>query len=241
MPNGGLPFFKYFDETDKVIYPDDAQYKTLWPENCPLADDVREQIKVHFCNYLTNFAYPQYWLSRFHNLVNREADKWIKLIESESALRPDDAIYNYDIQETTHYTTNGESSTTSSNESNTTTEESNTTKNTGYTSDTPEGSVADIETFMSAASHQDATSTGNGTTGTTGSGTQNNTGSSTGDQTLTRKGNIGVMTSAQIIGGYREAIAWCAYDEVIFPELEKLFIGIWERDDDYGYFYTETI
>ena len=75
MANGGLPFFRFFDESDTVIYPPTGVYKTLWPTNCALSDEVKEQIKVNFTNYFTNSGNPQYWLSRFHALVTREQDK----------------------------------------------------------------------------------------------------------------------------------------------------------------------
>lgn len=220
MADGGLPFFKFFDETDVVIYPVGAKYSTLWPANCILTDDVKEQIKVNFCNYFVNSAHPQYWLARFHALINREQDKWQKLLESENALRPQDAIYNYDMEETTNYETSGQS----------TGSATRTGDNTGYVSETPEGSVSDIASYMSAANKNIA----NNNDSTTDSG------SSTGNQTVTRKGNIGVMTAAQIIGGYRDAVNWCALEEVIFPELEKLFIMIWEEDEDYGYLYAQN-
>lgn len=218
MPDGGLPFFKFFDETDVVIYPVGAKYSTLWPANCILSDDVREQIKVNFTNYFVNSAEPQYWLSRFHALINREQDKWQKLLESENALRPQDAIYNYDMEETTNYETSGQS----------TGSATCTGDNTGYVSETPEGSVSDINNYMSAA-NKNVTNNNDSTT---------DSGSSTGNQTVTRKGNIGVMTSAQIIGGYRDAVNWCALEEVIFPALEKLFVMIWEGDEGNGYLYA---
>ena len=212
MANGGLPFFRFFDESDTVIYPPTGVYKTLWPTNCALSDEVKEQIKVNFCNYFTNSGSPQYWLSRFHALINREQDKWQKLLDSENALRPDDAIYNYDLTEKTNYTTAGQS-------------ESGSTR-TGYNSETPEGSTSDIEQYMSAANKN--------------VDSNNDSASSTGEQTVTRQGNIGVMTSAQILGGYRDAVNWCALEEVIFPAVEKLFIMIWEEDEDYGYLYTQN-
>ena len=212
MANGGLPFFRFFDESDTVIYPPTGVYKTLWPANCILSGEVKEQIKVNFCNYFTNSGNPQYWLSRFHSLVTREQDKWKKLLDSENALRPDDAIYNYDLTEKTNYTTSGQS-------------QGGATR-TGYNSETPEGSTSDIEQYMSAANKN--------------VDSNNDSASSTGEQTVTRQGNIGVMTSAQILGGYRAAVNWCALEEVIFPELEKMFIMIWEEDEDYGYLYTQN-
>lgn len=210
MADGGLPFFRFFDESDTVIYPPTGLYKTLWPTNCTLSDDVKEQIKVNFTNYFTNSANPQYWLGRFHALITREQDKWQKLLTSEDALRPDDAIYNYDMQETTSYETSGQS-------------QSGGTR-TGYNSETPEGATSDIETYMSAANKS--------------VDSNNDTATNSGNQTVTRKGNIGVMTSAQILGGYRTAVNWCALEEVIFPEIEKLFVMIWEEDEGNGYLYA---
>ena len=210
MAEGGLPFFRFFDEKDPVIYPPDAVYKTLFPADWHLSAVIKEQIKTNFANYFTNSANPQYWLGRFHALIRREQDKWQKLLDSENALRPDDAIYNYDLKETTQYQTSGQSAGGST--------------RTGYNSETPEGSTSDIEQYMSAANKN--------------VDSNNDSASSTGEQTVTRQGNIGVMTAAQILGGYREAVNWCALEEVIFPELEKLFVMIWEEDEGNGYLYA---
>ena len=212
MADGGLPFFRFFDRNDTVIYPKGARYNWLWPDNCILNGFVQDQIMDNFANYFVNSANPQYWIGRFQLLVLREQDKWQKLLDSENALRPDDAIYNYDLTEKTNYTTSGQS-------------QGGATR-TGYNSETPEGSTADIETYMSAANKN--------------VDSNNDTASSTGEQTVTRQGNIGVMTSAQILGGYRDAVNWCALEEVIFPALEKLFIMTWEEGEDYGYLYTQN-
>lgn len=212
MANGGLPFFRFFDRNDTVIYPKGARYNWFWPDNCILNSFIQDQIMDNFANYFVNSANPQYWIGRFQSLVLREQDKWQKLLDSENALRPDDAIYNYDLRETTSYQTSGHS-------------ESGGTR-TGYNSETPEGSTSDIEQYMSAANKN--------------VDSNNDSASSTGEQTVTRQGNIGVMTSAQILGGYRAAVNWCALEEVIFPELEKLFIMIWEEGEDYGYLYTQN-
>ena len=210
MADGGLPFFRFFDRNDTVIYPKGARYNWLWPDNCILNGFIQDQIMDNFANYFVNSANPQYWIGRFQLLVLREQDKWQKLLDSENALRPDDAIYNYDLTEKTNYTTSGQSAGGST--------------RTGYNSETPEGSTADIEQYMSAANKN--------------VDSNNDSASSTGEQTVTRQGNIGVMTSAQILGGYRTAVNWCALEEVIFPELEKLFVMIWEEDEGDGYLYA---
>ena len=220
----GLPLFEFLDESNRVIYPEGAEFPTLWPTGCKLTDEMKTQIINEFYDRLTSHAFPQFWLRRWWNLINREQDKWIKLIDSESSIRPEDAIYNYDMTEKSTYQT------ISSGNSHAERTAGSSGDGTTYTSDTPEGSVSDIEEFMSEAGKTVTTSTDNSSSDAT-DNTQNN-----GSATLTRKGNIGGMTAAQIIGGYREATEWCAYDEVIFPSLEKMFIGLY--GGEYGYGYT---
>lgn len=86
-----------------------------------------------------------------------------------------------------------------------------------YVSDTPDGSIqpSDIETYMSNASRNKSETDGSGT------------------HSLRRYGNIGVMTSAQIMGGYREAVDYDAY-RTIFAELEPLFLGVFEDFAEIG-------
>lgn len=122
-------------------------------------------------------------------------------------MRPDDAIYNYDLHETSEY----ESENTSESETTSTDEQ--------FTSDTPDGSLSDIENYMSAGGR--GSSTGTGTS----------TGSGSGSSSMRRYGNIGVMTSAQILGGYREATDFDAYT-FIFRDLEYLFIGVFDLETD---------
>lgn len=150
---------------------------------------------------------PWRWVERFHYVIKRHINQWQRLIDSETALRADDAIYNYDLNESSSYT--------SENETESTTE----TTDEQFTSDTPDGSLSDIENYMSSG--------GRGTSEASGT----STGSGSGSATMRRYGNIGVMTSAQILGGYREATDYDAY-QTIFRELEPLFIGVFDMDTE---------
>lgn len=180
---------------------------TLFPtemndaEQYPHGSEMIEHITEHFFEYQITIAPPWYWVRRFHATIKKHLYQWEKLIQSEQALRDDDAIYNYDLTESGTYSNTGEG------------------QNDNYVSDTPDGSIqpSDIETYMSSA--------GRTKTGTTGEG----------EHELTRKGNIGVMTSAQILGGYREAVNFDAY-KVIFAELEPLFLGVFEDFAEVGAF-----
>lgn len=48
---------------------------------------------------------------------------------------------------------------------------------------------------------------------------------------LTRKGNIGTMTVASVLGGFREAQLYDVYSSVIFPECENLFLHFVDLDE----------
>lgn len=195
-----IPFYYFFDETYKDIVFND-EFTSVFPDSPYLTDQMKNEIKEHFYYRQIGDETPARFLRHFHQTVRTSAVRWARLIESETALRPDDAIYNYDMREEAHYTTSGESKSSSTGES------------TSFTSDTPDDNIEDIENYMSAAGKTKNNS------GDTSEGT------SEGTNVLTRKGNIGVMTSAQIIGGYRDATEWSAW-RVIFEELEKHFLGV---------------
>lgn len=195
-----IPFYYFFDDTYKDIVFND-EFTSVFPDSPDLTDQMKNEIKEHFYYRQIGDETPARFLRNFHQTVRTSAARWARLINSETALRPDDAIYNYDMIEEAHYTTSGESKSSSTGES------------TSFTSDTPDDSVEDIENYMSAAGKTKNNS------GDTSEGT------SEGTNVLTRKGNIGVMTAAQIIGGYRTATEWSAWN-VIFEELERHFLGV---------------
>lgn len=220
----GVPFYLYLDTSNKGIYPDNAEYTSIWPEGFELDDSERQEIIDQFYGRTTSQTPPQYWLRRWQNVLKREGHKWRKLIDSETALRDDDAIYNYDLTEESHYNS------TSSSEGTGTSEGQTSSTGTSWASETPDGSVSDIQTYMSSAAKNDGSSTSEGTSASESSAT------SQGNTNLRRYGNIGVMTAATIIGGYRKAMSYCAMDQ-IYSELEPLFLQVWEVDDN-GYLYA---
>lgn len=242
-----IPFYYFFKEEYKdIVYPAGAEYKTPFPSyseckfdgSFPPAyrdsiyasyDRIKEEIINHFAYRQISSESPQRFLRHFHGTIRQNLVRWVRLLYSEIQLRPDDAIFNYDMTETSRFENIGESSgTTKHTNTNETTDttEGNATA-TRYISDTPDGSVSDIETYMSEAGKDVTSDTRNGTNRANGtaSGESSERGEASGESTLTRKGNIGVMTSAQIIGGYRDATSWSAWS-VIFGDLEKHFMGV---------------
>ena len=175
----------------------------LYPDDVP--SDMRAQIESEFYSYDLALSPPWVWVERFHHVINRHLYQWEKLLASEHALRDDDAIFNYDLTETTASIGSSSSTTTSSGSTD------------DFISDTPDGSLTDISNYMSSGSRSSGTSTA-----TTGGSTNHN-------GNMRRYGNIGVMTSAQIMNGYRDAMDFDAY-RIIFRELEPLFIGSFDLD-----------
>ena len=58
----------------------------------------------------------------------------------------------------------------------------------------------------------------------------NSSGSDKNIHDLRRYGNIGTMTVASVLGGYREAQQFDVYSQVIFPECENLFLHFIDLD-----------
>ena len=197
-----MKFQQLMDPTNPVFnvpgFPDQ-----LWPDDVP--DDMRKQIASEFYSYDLALSPPWLWVERFHHVINRHLYQWEKLLASEHALRDDDAIYNYDLTETSSSDGHSTSLTSSSGSTD------------DFVSDTPDGSLTDIANYMSSGSRS------------SGSSTANTTGSTNHNGSMRRYGNIGVMTSAQIMNGYRDAMDFDAY-RIIFRELEPLFIGCFDLD-----------
>lgn len=197
--------FQQLFNLESPIYQIDGYPTTLFPEDCP--DEIKNQIMCEFFNYDLAISPPWVWVQRFHLVIERHLYQWEKLIASEKYLRDEDGIYNYDLKEES--TSSGSHST-----SNTGTGQNN-----QFVSDTPDGSLTDIENYMSSGAREI------GESQSSSSGTSLNSGN------MRRYGNIGVMTSAQILGGYREAINYDAF-QTIFREIQHLFIGCFDLDDN---------
>lgn len=227
-----LPLYEFLDEDNVFIYRTDGEFKTLFPVD--YHEGIKAAIIQEFYYRQVGQYIPQKFLRRFHRLLNERQAAWIKLIDSEEIVQPEQATRNYDMtEERTQHVESENEGNASSNSQTTTSDSGNTTATSGGTSwvsDTPDGSISDIETYMSSANKNQTNSTGkseasgNATT----DGSSQNAGSSSGDLTenIHRFGNIGVTTFEKIIEGYRNSSSWCAFEQVIFPEVNKLFFAL---------------
>lgn len=242
-----IPFYYFFeDEYSSVVFPNGSRFTTVYPDISECFVDgslppdmsanteayynrIKNEVKEHFYYRQISDESPQRFLAHFQATFRMNLYRWIRLIYSELQLKPEDAMYNYDLTEKTSFenraTNTGNSSTENKNES---TNNSNVTSSSSqFVSDTPDGSLTDIDNYMSTGgknSSTDEKTDANSYTGTsTGITTEN--GETSGESTLTRKGNIGVKTSAEVLAEYRNAMSWAAWD-VIFNDLDKNFLGV---------------
>ena len=219
-----LPLYMFLDENNTFIYPPDCEFKTLFPDS--YHEGIKVAITQEFYYRQVGQYIPQKFLRRFHRLLNERQEAWIKLIDSEEIVKPDQATRNYDITEERAQHVDSENHGNASSNNKTTTSDSASSETTSWVSDTPDGSVSDIETYMSSANKNHSSSESNGDSTTNGS--SQSEGSSSGDLTenIRRYGNIGVTTFEKIIEGYRNSAVWCAFEQVIFPEVNKLFFAL---------------
>ena len=204
--------FSELFKSDSPVFRVPGFPETLFPEDVP--EEMQKHIKLEFYDYDIAISPPWVWVERFHYLIKRHLYQWQKLIASEQALRDEDAIYNYDLTENSTLATH---MTESANATGVTTD---------FVSDTPDGSLTDIDSYMSA-----------GTKGQSVSNTAN-VGDTQNAGTLRRYGNIGITTAARILGGYRTAMDYDAY-KTIFDELSILFMGSFDLEDNGE--YVETV
>lgn len=201
---------------------------------------------------------PGRFLHYFRTRIREIMPYYVQLYEFDAKFRNiEDPLESYNLVETFQQATkdtgrstsntsgSSESSntveTTGSSESSNTVETSGTTNNLTKFSDTPQGTVGNMETHLTNATKIDGTdtsnTTGTATTNTTGSntttGSESTTDTTTGTtegtgevtHTLTRKGNIGV----QPLGGEVENIrsAFINIDMQIIDELRDLFLQVY--------------
>lgn len=189
-------------------------------------------------------------IARFkHNFRTRMREimpYYIQMYESVALMKSiEDPFGNVDITETFEQTstdiasgtaTSTENGTSSSNESVTKTDEKESTENTGHRfSNTPQGSISNIDHYLTEAStdskNQNENISSNGVVTTeneseiTSTGTSESENSGTVSHTLTRKGNQGVNTYAHDMIELRQS--FINVDMMIIGALRDLFLLIY--------------
>ena len=150
------------------------------------------------------------FLHYFRTRIREIMPYYVQVYEFDAKFRNiDDPLESYNLVETFQQVSSGSGRVTGQNSSEN--------AGTNIFSDTPQGSISNIETYMSNA----------GKTSESGSGTSEQDSESSGEtsHTLTRKGNIGV----QPLGGEVENIrnAFINIDMQIIEELSDLFLKVY--------------
>lgn len=178
------------------------------------------------------------WLHYFRSRMREIMPYYIQLYQSQELMQSiDDPFGNVDIVETFEQETTGSSSGTSSTTNtgtSTGTEEEgriHTENHQRQFSNTPQGSISNLEKYLTEASveladdNDDLSRTSEASTEATSTGTASGTESGTVKHTLTRKGNQGVNTYAHDMKELRET--FLNIDMMIINELKDLFLQVY--------------
>lgn len=166
------------------------------------------------------------WLHYFRTRIREIMPLYIQLYEFEAKwFNIDDPLESYNLVETFEGNTSGSGTVTTSGSSENTSESSGTTEETRKHSNTPQGSISNLDNYMTEATVQNGTQTGGATvTGSDSSETgTENTGSSS--HTLTRRGNIGVQPLGSEVKNIRDA--FINIDLMVINELKDLFLQVY--------------
>lgn len=197
---------------------------------------------------------PGRWLHYFRSRIREIMPYYIQLYESEALMKGlEDPFANVDIRETFEQTSTGEhsgslnratqgtleSGITGSTETQTQDKENNNGSSTKKFSNTPQGSISNLDSYMTEATQESAENekTGNGSSDTTSTSTQSDVSTSsqtdattgmekgTVKHTFTKKGNQGVNTYAHDMKELRET--FLNIDMMIIRELNDLFLMVY--------------
>ena len=158
------------------------------------------------------------WLHYFRTRIREIMPYFVQLYEFDAKFRNiDDPLESYNLVETFREDHSSDGSVTGKSSS----ERSDNTENVRKFSNTPQGSVDLLDTYLTEATKE------NGKIGSKDSGDSSSTSKNIGkvEHTLTKRGNIGV----QPLGGEVENIrnAFINIDQMVINELNDLFLGVY--------------
>lgn len=186
-------------------YPVPAETVTYNGKTAPVPFDktaLEKKILDHYWTRQLGHETVGRWLHHFRARMCEIMPYYSQLYELEAKWHNiEDPLESYNLTETidgTHSTTGNATGTTN---------------NTRKFSDTPQGSISNLETHLTEGEKNDGGSTEN----------RNETGSN--KQTLTRRGNIGVQPLGYEVNILRQAII--NIDQMIINDLAPLFLGVY--------------
>lgn len=189
-------------------------------------DAFQKKITDHYRFRQIGQETPGRWLHYFRTRIREIMPYYVQLYEFDAKFRNiDDPLESYNLREEFERdrTNTGESSGTAS--QNVSREGSGTQNNTRKFSNTPQGEISNLDSYMSEATVEDNATSEDVTEGATSETSGTSTGTEAETYTLTRKGNIGV----QPLGGEVRDIrnAFINIDQMVIDELNDLFLMVY--------------
>lgn len=182
------------------------------------------------------------WLHYFRSRIREIMPYYVQLYEFEAKwFGIEDPLESYNLTETFEENSSGSGTVTSSGSSENTSESSgtSTSSKTGTAdherkfSDTPQGSIENLDNYMSEATRENTATSETGNDSSTGTATVSGSDSSesssqntgTTSHTLTRRGNIGVQPLGSEVNNIRDA--FINIDLMVINELKDLFLQVY--------------
>lgn len=166
------------------------------------------------------------WLHYFRTRIREIMPYYVQLYEFEAKwFNVDDPLESYNLVETFEESSHGSGTQKGSGSSENTSESSGTSDKENRFSDTPQGSIENLDIYMTTATKDHEAGTGKATV--KGSDTSESSTTNTGNtsHTLTRRGNIGVQPLGGEVQNIREA--FINIDLMVINELKDLFIQVY--------------
>lgn len=166
------------------------------------------------------------WLHYFRSRIKEIMPYYVQLYEFEAKwFNVDDPLESYNLVETFEESSHGSGTQSTSGSSENTSETSGTNSNTRKHSDTPQGSINNLDSYMSEATRENGDSTGTATVSGSDSSESSSENTGTTTHTLTRRGNIGVQPLGTEVKNIRDA--FINIDLMVINELKDLFLQVY--------------
>lgn len=165
---------------------------------------------------------PARWLHYFRTRIREIMPYYLDIYKSVELFKSiEDPLESYNLMET--YKETGTGSATSQDSSSSETSGTTTSEHTRKFSNTPQGSIDNLDSYLTEATKEDGTDASE----TSGTATSSGTSSTETEKSyeLSRRGNIGVQPLGDEIRKLREA--YINVDMMIINELNDLFLGVY--------------
>lgn len=169
---------------------------------------------------------PGRWLHYFRTRIREIMPYYVQLYEFDAIFHNiEDPLESYTLKEEYSEETAGTGRVTGSSTGETSSENTSTGENTRKFSNTPQGSIDNLDKHLTEATKEGATDTETATSNASGSSEQSSEDNGSKTYTMTRRGNIGV----QPLGGEVENIrhAFINIDQMVINELNDLFLLVY--------------